>query len=166
MTPQRIQLKRTGQWAFGHSDQARCLTCRLPITSRPVECSEPKHLEHHVRRRAKNNLYRRRRRAEARLRGEVYRSGTPEAKKAQSKRQYKKLRATILAALGSKCLRCGFSDGRALQVHHPEGGGASERKHLGWRYFYRLSKLSALELQERFELLCANCHAIEHAEGK
>ena len=37
---------------------------------------------------------------------------------------------------------------------------------LGWAYHQRLAKLPADKLNEQFDLLCANCHAIEHSERK
>src|SRR3990167_3657310 len=37
-------------------------------------------------------------------------------------------RSVVLDVLGNKCSRCGFSDKRALQIDHKNGGGALERK--------------------------------------
>ena len=162
--PKPVRL-RPGQWAGGHSERARCLSCERLITSAPAHnCMEPKHTKFHESRRAGNNKYRRARRAGARARGEVYRNGTAESKKAQTKRAYLKRRAGIIKRLGGFCAHCGFRDQRALQVHHSHGGGSGERKALGWKYHYRIARMATAELLATFKLLCANCHAIEHSD--
>lgn len=60
----------------------------------------------------------------------------------------------IIKKLGSVCRRCKFPDLRALQVHHKK-----EKTKTGRRDYlvkgYNLRKV---------ELICANCHAIEHSE--
>jgi hypothetical protein len=38
------------------------------------------------------------------------------------------LRQMALLALGGKCVVCGFSDSRALQIDHINGGGSGENK--------------------------------------
>ena len=45
------------------------------------------------------------------------------------------------------CERCGFSDNRVLEIHHKD----RNRGH---------------NTRENLELLCPNCHAIDHYEGK
>lgn len=156
---------RDGQWASGHSDLARCLTCGKPITSAPRECTEPKHAQHHQRRTDANNKYRREQRAAARAVGEVKRYGTPEAKKRQSKAAYQKRRQAILEKMGGACEACQHTDHRALQVHHKDGGGGSERQQKGWRYHLDMARMTASELRSAFRLLCANCHQVEHYEA-
>lgn len=46
-----------------------------------------------------------------------------------------------------KCERCGFDDPRALQVHHKDKNRKNNRL-------------------ENLELLCANCHLIEHSNSE
>lgn len=77
-------------------------------------------------------------------------------------RRNAKARLEIINRLGGKCVKCGFSDIRALHIHHKFGGGNIERKFYGngtavtnYRYHQGL-----LEHLEDLELLCANCHAI------
>lgn len=153
-------------WANGKRHQPGiCVSCGRPRTSKPgLECRENRHAAHHEERRKQNNKLRRNARAAARATGTVKRYGTPEAKKRQSQRAYGKRRCAIIERLGGKCRRCGFSDYRALQVHHRNGGGAAEREALGWRYHYSIARMPAEDIQRRFDLLCANCHAIVHAE--
>src|SRR5271157_4917708 len=40
------------------------------------------------------------------------------------------LRQDVILIFGGKCIRCGFTDWRALQVDHINGGGTRERKSL------------------------------------
>lgn len=72
-------------------------------------------------------------------------------------------RARLIAHLGGKCVRCGFSDSRALQIDHVNGDG-----HKLWRkprnasaYFKEVMG----DKEGRFQLLCANCNWIKRAEN-
>jgi len=69
-------------------------------------------------------------------------------------------RAAVLAHLSNKCRRCGFSDCRALQIDHIDGGGGKElRCTAQWTYLNRV-----LAESFRFQLLCANCNWIKRSE--
>src|SRR3990167_6132101 len=70
-------------------------------------------------------------------------------------------RYEVLLKLGSKCCRCGFSDERALQIDHINGGGTKERSHhlFGPSYYRRVFD-SILKNEGKFQLLCANCNWI------
>ena len=73
-----------------------------------------------------------------------------------------KLRREVIAIYGGKCLRCGFTDWRALQLDHIKGDGYKE-KH---RYYYGfLKQLIANPDFEKFQLLCANCNWIKRHEN-
>ena len=64
-------------------------------------------------------------------------------------------RLKFIELLGGKCCKCGFSDYRALEIHHING-----KKHRGkevWSY----KKLKNNE----YILLCANCHRIIHSNS-
>ena len=52
---------------------------------------------------------------------------TPFQKKKRRQRDVK-LRLSVLEKYGSKCVKCGFSDSRALQIDHVNGGGHAELK--------------------------------------
>jgi hypothetical protein len=58
----------------------------------------------------------------------------------------------IKKILGDKCIKCGFDDKRALTIHHKEVKTKTRRLDYIVKG-YDLSKV---------ELICANCHAIEH----
>lgn len=69
--------------------------------------------------------------------------------------------AAVHSTLGGKCVRCGFSDSRALQLDHINGGGLRDKRSTATRYRQILSGKSVGE----FQLLCANCNWIKRAEN-
>ena len=98
--------------------------------------------------------------------GEKWRKLYPEKKRLLVRNSWNKLRLKVFEALGHKCKRCGFTDKRALQVDHPNGGGNAEARRLdragnggGWR----LMKL-VIANPLKYRILCANCNVITHAE--
>ena len=67
-------------------------------------------------------------------------------------------RKAILEFLGNVCVKCGFTDVRALQIDHKYGGGSKESKiikAIGTRYKRIYTH------PELYQLLCANCNAIK-----
>lgn len=70
-----------------------------------------------------------------------------------------RLHSQVLAAFGNCCAvpRCNWTDPRVLQLDHINGGGHQERKRIGSQGIYK----KALEHPEKFQLLCANHHAIK-----
>jgi len=75
----------------------------------------------------------------------------------------RKKRHEFIQAMGGCCDRCGFSDERALQVDHVNGGGSSEHKGLNrsTTSYYKM----VLKNTEKFQLLCANCQWIKRWEN-
>lgn len=72
-------------------------------------------------------------------------------------RKYQRQRyLEVVAKLGSVCGRCGFEDIRALQIHHKHSKTKKHRRDFISRN-YDLTKV---------ELICANCHAIEHTNER
>lgn len=59
--------------------------------------------------------------------------------------------------LGSKCVRCGFDDIRALQIDHINGGGSQAVKRSGHSHYYAVARGET----SGFQLLCANCNWIK-----
>jgi hypothetical protein len=75
-------------------------------------------------------------------------------------------RAEILTLLGGKCVKCGFSDIRALQIDHVNGGGVKHYK--GRSSSIRYNKDILDEIKEgsgKYQLLCANCNWIKRYEN-
>jgi len=92
---------------------------------------------------------------------EYYKEHKEQHKKSQ-KRYVLKTRLNIIEFLGGKCIYCGFSDYRALQIDHINGHGCNEFARLGARKFYKKVK----EHPELYQLLCANCNWIKRYENK
>jgi len=77
------------------------------------------------------------------------------------------LRNKILVALGCVCVRCGFTDVRALQVDHVNGDGAGHRRQLGYNAHYSKILREIESGSSRYQLLCANCNWIKrHEKGE
>lgn len=78
-------------------------------------------------------------------------------------------RARALAKLGGRCERCGQSHPAALEIHHRNGNGKLHAVELD-RLGVSLSEWVVREADPRagrfaVELLCLNCHRIEHASA-
>lgn len=69
------------------------------------------------------------------------------------------MRQKALVHLGGKCVHCGESDGRVLQLDHVKGGGLTDirknKKH-GWAKYKQ-----AARSRTKYQLLCANCNWIK-----
>lgn len=75
-------------------------------------------------------------------------------------------RDRILDHLGAVCIRCGFSDRRALQIDHVNGGGTAMRRHFNNQpiaYFNAIWK-HIESGTEPYQVLCANCNTIKRHE--
>ena len=84
----------------------------------------------------------------------------------QQRRRRKIHREEIISLLGRKCVRCGFTDKRALQIDHVNGGGTKDTwgKKNGLTYYKEvISHLKAGGC--KFQLLCANCNWIKRHEN-
>lgn len=80
-------------------------------------------------------------------------------------RSEKKIKDAVFALLGNVCVRCGFSDHRALQVDHiyraKEKHGDHQR---AGKSLYAAILRGDKPLSE-FQLLCANCNWIKRHEN-
>lgn len=72
-------------------------------------------------------------------------------------------RRKVLAILGDVCVRCGFSDERALQIDHVHGNGSKE--YGGGKGRVPMQRILRGETED-YQLLCANCNWIKRAENK
>lgn len=157
-------------WSQGHSAGRRCLSCGGLADTKPLaECQEERHRHRHETKTERNNEYRRGRRAAAREAGEVYVKGRGNAanKRAYATAKHEAWRADMFARLGGAiCVQCGFSDVRALQFDHIDGGGRQHRLSLpsGTAYYRALKGMSDVDLRRMFQVLCANCNAIKREE--
>jgi hypothetical protein len=73
-------------------------------------------------------------------------------------------RTNLIERLGGCCTRCGFSDERALQIDHINGGGCIELSnglnHSTAEYYNKV-----IENPDLYQLLCANCNWIKRFEN-
>ncbi len=104
-------------------------------------------------------------------------------KRIENKKQYKKthqkefkqynlksmnnLRVKLFELLGCICKNCGFSDKRALQFDHINGGGTKQRRELKsqtqvYRFYVKNPQLAKQQLQ----VLCANCNFIKEMKKR
>ena len=72
-------------------------------------------------------------------------------------------RMRTIEILGGKCVVCGFSDCRALQVDHINSDGKEER--LGRGHTQSALHTAIGNSPEKFQLLCANCNIIKKHES-
>lgn len=104
---------------------------------------------------------------ERRAASKVYREKNIEVYRARDRaknlRQRIERRQEIIAHLGGKCVRCGFSDWRALQVDHINGGGGKDRQSCGSAFAYYRKILA--DDSSTYQLLCANCNQIKRMEN-
>ena len=75
-------------------------------------------------------------------------------------------RKKVFEILGNVCTKCGFSDVRALQIDHINGGGTR------WRNAHKHNSSYYTEVDviknngQGYQLLCANCNWIKREERK
>ena len=74
-----------------------------------------------------------------------------------------KLRNIIIDHYGGKCAKCGFSDRRALQIDHINGGGKREMKKMGCSLAFYLHIIKN-NFPPTYQILCANCNWIKRFE--
>lgn len=76
-------------------------------------------------------------------------------------------RIKIFDILGRRCILCGFSDIRALQLDHINGGGNKERKKFGNTHNMAVFYLKNPNmLKKNLQILCANCNWIKRHTNK
>ena len=89
-------------------------------------------------------------------------------RKSRKKRHYEN-RNEIIKLLGNKCIECGFSDVRALQIDHVRGNGSKERNQFRKKSPYAYYRDILREIKDSskdYQLLCANCNWIKKIEKR
>jgi len=80
-------------------------------------------------------------------------------------RIHKQCKDAAYDLLGRVCVRCGFSDIRALQIDHVNNDGNIDRQKFGHRAGTIQTYKKVLKSQgEGFQVLCANCNLIKAHE--
>lgn len=84
-------------------------------------------------------------------------------KRDNQNRYNRELRAALLDMIGTRCVRCGFDDPRALQIDHVNGGGRRHRSQFkSTKKYYKAIMESG---GTGYQTLCANCNQIKKFEN-
>ena len=91
----------------------------------------------------------------------------PEKQK-ESHRNYirnrrQKQRLEVITYYGGKCNKCGFTDIRALQIDHINGGGTKHKKEI--KTFDLCHWIIRNKYPKGFQVLCANCNWVKRFEN-
>lgn len=111
----------------------------------------------------KNLKYCSKHRAEVKERGRLRRQNDLQRVRLYELNCKHRMRCKALLRLGDKCVKCGFSDWRALQIDHKKGGGRKEQRKIGSDGI-RQNVLRMKNPKSKYQLLCANCNWIKRCE--
>src|SRR3990167_5542115 len=77
-----------------------------------------------------------------------------------------RIRLAVISRLGGKCVSCGITDPRILQINHKNGGGSRERAKLtAWTL--ETSIVNGDRHTDDLDLRCANCNILyEYQTGR
>jgi ribosomal protein L20A (L18A) len=75
----------------------------------------------------------------------------------------RKIKLKIFKLIGNKCIKCGFSDIRILQIDHVNGNGYKERTTSSTKY-YRSILEKIQSGSKDYQLLCPNCNWLKRIE--
>ena len=98
---------------------------------------------------------------------EKQRDSTTVSKRESQRLEKQRKKIEIHTMLGSVCVKCGFTDSRALQIDHIFGGGYTERKlyPTNPKKYYSNILMSIKNNEHKYQLLCANCNWIKRYEN-
>ncbi len=94
------------------------------------------------------------------------RASTPEKRKEQYKRKYRRLKAIVLSHYGSKCACCGENQEAFLCLDHIDGGGSAHRKSFKKEAFCMYDWVVKNKFPAMFQILCSNCNLARHTKGE
>ena len=95
----------------------------------------------------------------------MYRTKYKERLKGYKQAYEQRIRERLFRLLGEKCVRCGFSDKRALQIDHINGDGHYDKHRCRASSVMHRRVCDSIERGEkRYQLLCANCNWIKRVE--
>jgi hypothetical protein len=96
------------------------------------------------------------------------RANLKRADKIKIEKQERRLEAlNYISNNNSVCKKCGYSDPRALQIDHINGGGRNESKIYGFQekfWDYILSQ-PIEEVYKKYQVLCSNCNLVKADEN-
>lgn len=77
------------------------------------------------------------------------------------------IKAKAIAALGGKCVRCGYDDNIfALQIDHINGDGSQDRKSRNNNQWSLYKDIVNFNMRDKYQVLCANCNQIKRMENR
>jgi hypothetical protein len=85
----------------------------------------------------------------------------------QTKKYYRRLKMEVLLHYGkgkAACVRCGFSDARALSIDHMNGRGREHRENVVGHGTNIYQWLRTNGFPKGFQTLCMNCQFIKRVE--
>ena len=94
-----------------------------------------------------------------RLKNLEWRKQNPERSRELHRKTRERIRLAVLNALGGKCVRCGITDPRVLQINHLNGDGRKD-KHNGFLNTNRIYKGITTGERKDLNVLCANCNIL------
>jgi len=68
--------------------------------------------------------------------------------------------------LGDRCIKCSFSDMRALCLDHINGGGRKEFKMYPGAAIYRYYLKNPELVKSNLQILCSNCNSIKRFNNR
>jgi len=78
------------------------------------------------------------------------------------RKKYWERKVKIFQLLGDKCVKCGFSNKKALHIDHINGGGQQQKKSYGGARYLQY----VLDHPDEFQILCANCNQIKKYDNR
>ena len=84
----------------------------------------------------------------------------------RAKNIHRSNRQEAVNILGGRCVTCGFSDERALQIDHINGGGKKEIQKTTTYSRHKWIINNPDEAKKKYQILCANCNWIKRYENK
>ncbi len=90
----------------------------------------------------------------------------PQRVKELDKKSRDGIRDKVFVMFGGKCVRCGFTDYRALQLDHIHRAKEKRNGHFRAGQGLYASILRGEQDTSEFQLLCANCNWIKRVENK
>ncbi len=157
---------RVAHWErWRESNRERCRKWYGAHRQEQIECRRKYYQEHKEEQKASHRKYKQEHEEETKARNRAYHLAHLDERRASHRNYNHKesvaWREKVFDLLGAKCVRCGFSDKRALQIDHIHGGGSKERRMGMIAMYQRIIDCGG----EGYQMLCANCNAIKKIEN-
>lgn len=95
-----------------------------------------------------------------------YRKLHPERNREIASNCKKKKWDLVFLKYNERCIRCGFSDRRALQIDHINGGGNQEKNIRLKNNWHKWMRMVIEDQTGKYQILCANCNWIKRCENR